>query len=155
MLALFRSYNKNALQKFTPAIVFVLAALNFLFYFFNKQSQFTLPFMAIVGYTTFAVLFGLFVNEGVEGNNKLVNIIFNNKILKFFGRISYGLYVFHWPLHLLALPYLLKGLANYIHNENLLLIAGASLTTVGAIIISVISYYYFESFFLRLRKRQS
>ena len=155
MLALLRNFNKDALQKFTPLIVFTLASFNFLFYFFNKQTEFTLPFMAIVGYTTFAVLFGLLVNEGVEGKNKVINFIFDNSIFKFFGRISYGLYVFHWPLHLLALPYLIKWLSIYLHDEKFILIASACLTTLAGIIVSAISYRYFESFFLRLKKRVS
>lgn len=153
MLALFRIINRESLSKYTPAIVFSLAGLNFLFYFFNKQAQFTLPFMAIIGYTTFAILFALLVNEGVKENNKIINVIFNNTILKIFGRISYSLYVFHWPLHLLALPYLLGFFENYISQKNLLLIFCASITTIAGIILSFISYTFFESFFLRLKKR--
>lgn len=155
MLALFRKINKKALYKFTPVIVFTLAGLNFLFYFFNRQAQFSLPFMAIIGYTTFAALFGFLINEGVEENNKVIKIIFTNRILRFFGRISYSLYVFHWPLHLLTFPILLNWLSSYISNSNFLQIGGAIITTLAGIGLSIISYYYFELPFLRLKKRVS
>jgi peptidoglycan/LPS O-acetylase OafA/YrhL len=154
MLALVRRFNKDGLQKTTPFIIFSLALFNFLFYFLNKESEFTLPFMAVVGYTTFAVLFGLLVNEGVKGNNRVINFIFDNKILRYFGKISYGLYVFHWPLHLLSLPFIIKGLSKYLEG-NFLLIVSASITTLAGILLSIISYYYFESFFLNIKKRIS
>jgi peptidoglycan/LPS O-acetylase OafA/YrhL len=155
MLALIRSFNKKALQKAIPIIILSLAAFNFLFYFFNRQVQFTLPFIAIVGYTTFAVLFGLLVNEGINGNNKVINFIFNNRLLKFFGQISYSLYVFHWPLHLLTFPIILNWLSLYISNFDFLQIISAIITTVAGIGLSIISYYYFELPFLRLKKRLS
>jgi peptidoglycan/LPS O-acetylase OafA/YrhL len=155
MLALLRTFNKNGLNKFTPAIVFTLAGLNFLFYFFNEKTQFTLPFMAIVGYTTFAVLFALLVNEGVEGKSKVISIIFNNKILKFFGKISYSLYVFHWPLHLLILPYIIKWLSIYFDQKIYVLIVSASSTTLAGILLSVLSYHYFERYFIHLKRKLS
>jgi peptidoglycan/LPS O-acetylase OafA/YrhL len=114
-----------------------------------------LPFIAIVGYTTFAVLFGLLVNEGINGNNKVINFIFNNRLLKFFGQISYSLYVFHWPLHLLTFPIILNWLSLYISNFDFLQIISAIITTVAGIGLSIISYYYFELPFLRLKKRVS
>jgi peptidoglycan/LPS O-acetylase OafA/YrhL len=155
MLALLRTFNKKGLKKFTPAIVFTLAGLNFLFYFFNKKTQFTLPFMAIVGYTTFAVLFALLVNEGVEGKSKVISIIFNNKILKFFGKISYSLYVFHWPLHLLILPYIMKWISISLDQRIYVLIVSASLTTLAGILLSILSYRYFERYFIRLKGKLS
>lgn len=154
MLALIRFFNKEGLQRATPFIVFLLALFNFLFYFLNKQSEFTLPFMAVVGYTTFAVLFGLLVNEGVKENNRVINFIFGNRLLRYFGKISYGLYVFHWPLHLLTFPFIMKWLSKYLEG-NLMLILSASITTLAGILVSTISYYYFESFFLGIKKRIS
>lgn len=151
MLALIRIFNRTALQKLIPLIVFTLAGVNFIFYFFNKQTDFTLPFMAIVGYTTFAVLFGLLINEGIKGNNKFVNIVFNNKPLRFFGKISYGLYVFHWPFYLLANPVLIEQLGKYFKGD-LPLILSASISTIASIALSTFSFYYFESFFLKMKK---
>ena len=153
MLALIRIFNKDFLRKFTPFIVFTLAALNFLFYFFNKKSEFTLPFMAIVGYTTFAVLFGLLVNQGIERNNKLIMTLFDNRLLKFFGRISYSLYVFHWPIHLLAFPYIMIWVSNYVQDQMASKTLSALISTLVGIFISAISFRYFESFFLNLKKK--
>jgi peptidoglycan/LPS O-acetylase OafA/YrhL len=152
MLALFRSFSKGSLKKLTPIIVFVLAGFNFLFYFFNEKTQFTLPFLAIIGYTTFAVLFALLINEGVEGNNKVINFIFKNRILKLFGKISYGLYVFHWPIHLILLPYFVKWFAGFFENQIFLLAISSSATTLISISISICSFYFYERIFMRLKK---
>lgn len=150
MLALWRSFSRESLTKLTPIIVFALAGFNFMFYFFNEKTQFTLPFLAIIGYTTFAVLFALLINEGVDGNNKVVNLIFKNRILQSFGKISYGLYVFHWPIHLMLLPFFLKCLSS-VFDQQILLLAASSATTLISIFISICSFYFYERFFMRLK----
>jgi peptidoglycan/LPS O-acetylase OafA/YrhL len=152
MLALFRMFTNKSLKKITPVIVLILAGFNFLFYFFNEKTQFTLPFLAIIGYTTFAVLFALLVNEGVEQSNKIIIGVFENKILRFFGKISYGLYVFHWPIHLIFMPVFLKWLTNTWDKQNFLLVASASSTTLMGILISIVSFYFYERFFMTFKK---
>lgn len=152
MLGLFRLFNRTSLKKLTPIIVFALAGFNFLFYFFNEKTQFTLPFLAIIGYTTFAVLFALLINEGVEGNNRAINYIFNNRILKSFGKISYGLYVFHWPIHLILMPFFLTWFSSFFDHQIFLLAISSSATTLISIFISICSFYFYERFFMRLKK---
>ena len=152
MVALLRFSGTFSLKKYIPYIVLMLAVFNFLFYFSDRQSEYGLPFLAIIGYSTFAVLFGLLVNEGVEENNRLVNSIFNNRILKFFGRISYGLYVFHWPIHLLLFPVFLKWMETGLTQENTPQILSSLLTTLIAIILAATSYKHFESIFIRMKK---
>lgn len=142
MLALLRQFNSEFLKKYTSVIVFALAGLNFLFYFINKEFGFTFPFKAMIGYTTFAVLFGILVNEVVDNKHKIVSAIFENRLLKFFGRISYGLYIFHWPVYLIF-----KG--HFSISNNLI---QSAIPTIIAIIISVISYEFFEKKFLSLKK---
>lgn len=152
MLALFRSFSYYTLRKYTLLIVLLFAAFNFLFYFFNRQSEYGLPFLAIIGYTTFAVLFGLLVNEGIE-SSKFIDAVFNNRILKFFGDISYGLYIFHWPVHLLLFPFSIKWITIYFtQTVSLAQFLSSLLTSLIAILISYLSYRYYENFFLNLKK---
>ncbi len=152
MVALIQRININFFKKYTTVIVLVFAILNFLFFFINRKYQFTFPYLALVGYTTFAMMFGLLVNETVSGKTKLINYIFSIRILKFFGKISYGLYIFHWPLYLLLHPYLyswVSGHTNALPGQ----FAVSVIVTLAAIILSWISYRYFENYFLRLKER--
>jgi peptidoglycan/LPS O-acetylase OafA/YrhL len=152
MLALVVKIAPKFLEKSTTVIVLILAGFNFLFYFFNRYYDFTFPYLAIVGYTTFAILFALLVNEGIGGRNKLINFIFNNPLMKFFGRISYGLYIYHWPVYLLARATLQKWSANNVAFINPQILA-AFLSLCIAILISIISYRYFESIFFKWKQK--
>jgi peptidoglycan/LPS O-acetylase OafA/YrhL len=156
MLALLMQINPAFLKKHTTLIVLLMAAVNFGFYFLNDQHSFTLPYLAFVGYTTFAVLFGILVFEAATGGVKIINFIFNNTILRFFGKISYGLYVFHWPVYILLFSFFQKHIFNKTPMTSVAAeIASAIMVTIVAVVLSVISYRYFEKPFLKLKKKYS
>jgi peptidoglycan/LPS O-acetylase OafA/YrhL len=152
MLAVFRTINAKAIPRYFTFIVLALAALNFIFYFFNKQNQFSFPYLAIVGYTTFAIIFVLLVNEAVQGENVVVNKIFSFPLLRFFGIISYGLYVFHWPVYLILAPKLQKLLANNMSFANASIVSSIVATGVS-ILLALASFHFFEKKFLLLKKK--
>ena len=156
MLALMMSINPGFLKKYTWVIVLVLVVMNFVFYFINTRQSYQLPYLAIVGYTTFAALFGFFVYEAVHGKSKVIGFLFNNRILKFFGKISYGLYVYHWPVYLLLFPFL----KNLFFSPNsgsyrIAEVGSAVIVTIVAVVLSVLSYRFFEKPFLNLKRRYS
>jgi peptidoglycan/LPS O-acetylase OafA/YrhL len=127
--------------------------MNSVFYFINKEYHFTYPYLAIVGYTTFAMLFAIVVHEAIQGENKLINFLLNIRPLKFFGKISYGLYVFHWPVYLILYGWVeekVRSIATLSEN-NLVIVVSILLTTIG-ILISIISFYTFERYFLKKKK---
>jgi peptidoglycan/LPS O-acetylase OafA/YrhL len=151
MIALMRQINLSFLKNYTYIIVLFLAAINFIFYFFNSNHQFSFPYLAVVGYTTFAGMFGLLVNEAVMGEIKIINIVLGFSLLKFFGRISYGLYVYHWPIYLLFAPSLkvwIQDNFSFVHPG----ITASVICLLIAIGISVLSYKYFESIFIRMKR---
>jgi peptidoglycan/LPS O-acetylase OafA/YrhL len=152
MIALLLRINPLFLKKYTPWIVLFFAILNFAFFFINRSYQFSFPYLALAGYSTFGMMFGLLVNEAVSGETKLINKLFNIPLLKFFGRISYGFYIFHWPVYLLMKPWLgrqFSGIANAAAREFII----AVIATLVAIMVSWISFRYYESYFLKLKKR--
>lgn len=154
ILALLIVVNPEFLKKYTFIIVLILAAINFGFYFINDHHSFSLPYLAFVGYTTFAVLFGILVHEAITGQSKIINLIFNNSILKFFGKISYGLYVYHWPVYILLFPFFSKlFLKTGIFSLRIAELGSACITTVIAVILSLFSYHYIERFFLKYKDR--
>jgi peptidoglycan/LPS O-acetylase OafA/YrhL len=75
--------------------------------------------------------------------------------LIYLGKISYGLYVFHWLMLevVFLVPYLLSGQHNYVRS-SLPVFAAKSLVAFGAtIVVAALSYRFFESPFLALKKR--
>jgi len=154
ILALLMYSYSGAIKKYITIVVLVLALLNFAFYFINLRHVSKLPYLAFIGYTTLAMLFGILVYEGVAGKSKIINFIFGNAVMKFFGKISYGLYVYHWPVYILLFSFFTDLLTSKINiSTRIAEICSGIIVTVAGIIISVISYQYFEKPFLKLKNR--
>lgn len=151
MVALLRISRPAFLDNQMPYIVGGFALLNFVFYFINRQYQYSYPYLALAGYSTFAMVFGLLVHEAVSGENKLISRLFSWSPLRFFGRISYGFYIFHWPVHLLVVPAITPLLSAAVSGRTLSLVA-ALVSTLIAVLVSWLSLRYIESYFLRLKK---
>jgi len=153
MLAILQFMRSRFINKYFTGLILLLAAMNFVFYFVNKEFNFTYPYLAIVGYTTFAMLFAIIVHEVIQGNNKFFNFILNIKPLKFFGKISYGLYIFHWPVYLMLYDWVDKIVRPMVNiSENNLTILVSILLTIIGVLISIISFYTFERYFLKKKK---
>lgn len=152
MIALLQRINSGFLSKNTSIVVFCFALGNFAFYFINRKYAFSFPYLAIAGYTTFAMTFGLLVNEAVTNGTMLITRIFSWSLLRFFGRISYGLYVFHWPVYLILAPVFNQQFV-FPGNSTLTHLTTSLLTTGIAILLSLLSFRYYESYFLRLKDR--
>ena len=151
MVALLQKLNSRFLNKYTSAIVVFFAALNFLFYFINKNNNDSFSYLAMVGYTTFAMLFGLLIYHIVNGSATIFSFIFNFSALKQIGRISYGYYIIHWPLYLMTR----NALENW-SRDNIQIISplffASFVASVAAYLLGYLSYHYFEMRFLKLKK---
>lgn len=152
MVAVLVHYKKDFLKNHIALIISSLAILNFLFYFLNTSGN--LPYLAFIGYTTFAAMFGILVYELSYGKNSTLKKAFSIRPLRFLGRVSYGLYMFHWPIHYFLGPELLNQFSN---NPNIPGITAqlltACITTFVSIVCSFLSYRFFEKRFLIIKER--
>lgn len=151
MVALFQRINPKFISDYMAWIILSFAALNFGFYAINQQNNYSFPYLALVGYATFSILFGVLVHTIINNNSKFLIAVFDISILKFLGRVSYGTYIFHWPLYLLANPYMVKWFSQNIQSIPPYLISSISLTILS-FFLGWLSYRYFEMPFLRLKK---
>lgn len=93
----------------------------------------------------YAVFFGLMIT-GVAMNPR---ISIDTKVTKFFGKISYGLYMYHWMITIWVVKFLLKyEIENFMMNILVYLLV-FGLTTL----VSWISYHTFEKYFLDIKKK--
>jgi peptidoglycan/LPS O-acetylase OafA/YrhL len=77
--------------------------------------------------------------------------VFRTPVLRFFGKYSYGLYVFHSVLPMFYVP-LLKSLTQRLHPHAMGNVIN-SVTELGvAVGVSMLSYRYFEMPFLKLKR---
>jgi peptidoglycan/LPS O-acetylase OafA/YrhL len=152
LLAVLYNRYPQQLMKYSTAVVFSLAALNFIFFFVNREYEFRFPYLAIVGYTTFAVMFALLIQEAIQGQNTWMKKFLTLQPLRFFGKYSYGLYIWHWPIYLLFHKPVMQFLAGYVSTKDKSEIAAACLLTALAVPVSVASYHLYELPFLKLKK---
>lgn len=77
---------------------------------------------------------------------------FEGRVLRFFGKYSYGIYI----LHVLLLPILLarqRAAIEHLTHSKLLGVAGAGLSTLGlSVAAAVVSFNFYEKPFLRLKR---
>jgi peptidoglycan/LPS O-acetylase OafA/YrhL len=135
-------YSKFILPKFVQILIIVLTVI----YFSTSIFKDHLPDW---GYQCFSViLFSLFITELTKIK---INLLENNT-LKYFGKISYGIYMYH-PVIIQIIGFLYLKI---IQLQELPFVFSVLLfnilVIIGTLLVSHFSYKYFEGYFLRLKK---
>lgn len=94
----------------------------------------------------YSVLFAIIILNLAENKKSILNI--ENKIFNYLGRISYGLYMYHGIAIVIAIKLLLKL---EIYNNVIMYLFSIILT----IIISAISFHFYENKFIKLKLKYS
>lgn len=154
MLAYFVRYHRVFLEKWTLTFFYLSLTYIVAVLIFTHDLHFSNPYFAILGLTFLALLFGsvLILSISEFENNFLVRIL-TLKPLLFVGKISYGLYVFHWILYVFIKP----PLEAIIYSNLPYSIVSKVITslTIGIISLTLayFSFHYFEKRFLNLKKK--
>jgi peptidoglycan/LPS O-acetylase OafA/YrhL len=111
-------------------------------------------YFPVLGYTSFSILFALII--AVLVTNKGIGEFVNQKsrMLSFVGKISYGLYIYHWPIYLLFAAQLRLYITDtvYISDSSATVITGVMLI-LASVLLSTISYFSLEKYFLSIKTR--
>lgn len=82
--------------------------------------------------------------------NKRSVVSLENRVMDHSGKISYGIYMFHWPLCVIAAN-LFKRTGLWERSVELYQIPLLLTTFIFVYFVSSVSYRYFESYFLKLK----
>ncbi|MDX2359904.1 MAG: acyltransferase [Crocinitomicaceae bacterium] len=121
-----------------------LKPLNLLFVILPFALWFGNVNFSYVQFPVYSLLFGYMITILIDGN---YTFIFESRIFKFLGKISYGIYMYHWILMLLFVELFAKQLEGGWLGSLVFYIS----TIVGTIVIAYLSHKYIESFFLKLK----
>jgi peptidoglycan/LPS O-acetylase OafA/YrhL len=77
---------------------------------------------------------------------------FQNGILRFFGKYSYGIYVFHYSITGLLQRPLRSFFTSHFHSKALSVILQAGIAGVVSVLVALLSYHLYEKHFLRLKR---
>lgn len=131
---------KNIIKIILPGVIvlplvagmYFLSRRYFILSEITGQSLLGIFFFSIIG-----VL--IFLSE-----DNLINRFLASKILRFFGKISYGIYVWHVLIIMILDRYLITGF----------LVVDIMLPLVLTILVAHLSYRYYEDIFLRLKDKK-
>ena len=98
----------------------------------------------------YAVLFSISIWNISENEKVKVNI--DIPVLKFLGKISYGIYMYHWIIVTLLMKYFLAYFSTNNFTSNFVLYTASLSVTI---FVATISYLYFEKWFLGIKDRFS
>jgi peptidoglycan/LPS O-acetylase OafA/YrhL len=111
----------------------------------------TIPFITTIGYTLLAIVFACALHLTLQPGHPLARLC-TLPSLRWMGKISYGLYIIHMPVRTIIGGRLEVGAARLWPNFQTLI--GWSVPWFCfflSLFLSVISFRYYESFFLRLK----
>jgi peptidoglycan/LPS O-acetylase OafA/YrhL len=122
---------------------------------FNRVTQvITLALLTVLIGFGYQFKYMHFEIYGVLFSIMVINLAFNpktllkleNPVFNYLGKISYGIYMYHF----IALTITIRILQHYTFLNNFAIYSLGFITTIG---LSALSYHFFESWFLTIKKR--
>jgi len=101
------------------------------------------------GLLPLATLFGSFIVVAMTYSYNFVGKIVQNGALCYIGRVSYGLYIFHWPLIYFLLPRMVYPHDGFFSRQIVFFLTVGSISLLAA----SLSFRYFEQPILRIKNR--
>lgn len=113
------------------------------------------PFFTSGGFLALEIAFASILFLAINERENIIKKITHSSFLKATGKISYGMYIFHWPVFLLSFSFINK-LLSYLHlilPASCIQIINALVSIIISYAISYVSFRFFESKFLKLKSK--
>jgi peptidoglycan/LPS O-acetylase OafA/YrhL len=125
--------------------------------FITQQIDKSNPFFTTIGRTALALSFCYLMWGCLSFPNNRVVRFFSSDIFSFIGKISYGIFIFHWPVFFAGFALLNKLMlkTGWQLTATSTLLLNALLSVLITFIFSYLSFRYYESFFLKWKKKYS
>jgi peptidoglycan/LPS O-acetylase OafA/YrhL len=121
-------------------VLVAIVALSLLSFYWWRSEE-------AIDFRIYCVLFSIVVVNGALNPRNIYRL--ETPVLNFLGKISYGIYMYHMMCIGIAFAIVRSMTANVVLQNALLYILSVGLT----VLVSWLSFYYFESFFLKLKPK--
>lgn len=148
---LIRSCDRQAMIRQSRWILVAAAASLTGLVVFNGNLGYHTRSMTVFVYPFLAIIFACILLRALQPGT-LYDGLGNLRILRFFGRYSYGMYIYHQILSPYTGRYL-GTLQRLLHSILWGGLAYVGLVLCGTTVVSVLSYEFYESKFLKLKSR--
>lgn len=154
IIAIWNFFRNSSLIVFYKYLTFITLTITLILMICTKIQIINLPYFRFIGYTTIPVCLGWLIIISIRKKNNTLKAFLENHYLKKVGKISFGLYMYHWPIFLLLRIYLtpqfqfLKEINNFFPELIIALI-----TLILSLLISFVSFTFLERKMLELRNK--
>jgi peptidoglycan/LPS O-acetylase OafA/YrhL len=111
----------------------------------------TSPWIATIGYSIIAACSASLVFLALQESSG-VSRVFDHRVLRFFGRYSYGLYIYH-GIYFVYLRHLAGSIQKVVYSQPLAQMLDVTFGFGLSIALAMLSYHYVEAPILRLKSR--
>jgi peptidoglycan/LPS O-acetylase OafA/YrhL len=132
-------------------ILLVSASLLAILLYFAHGPDATSPWISTIGYSAIGACSACVIYLAQQGSS-WVATLFDQPFLQFFGRYSYGLYVFH-GLYFVYLRHLSGTVEHRLHSGLLAQLLIIAFGFILSIALALLSYHFFEAPILKLKRR--
>jgi peptidoglycan/LPS O-acetylase OafA/YrhL len=152
LCALLRTSARQRVLELAPRVLaFCAAILLCAAFFYHGLVWETNFFVPTLGFSLVGISSAALIAMTLRPNSKTQRL-FQNKTLRFFGKYSYGLYVFHYSLEAMLTQRVRLVVDSHFHSKALGVLAGACTVLIASILVSLLSFHFYEARFLRLKK---
>jgi peptidoglycan/LPS O-acetylase OafA/YrhL len=152
LAALMRTSARELALRIAPFVFaagsLLILCMGIIFRGLQWQNNITVP---TLGFSIIAITFAALIAMTLQERSRTQRA-FSNSVLRFFGRYSYGIYVFHYSVaEIVGLP--VRRWANlHFHSKAFAVLSGAAAVVCVSIALALISYHLYEKRFLRLKR---
>lgn len=134
-----------------PWLTLLCALVLFLYIVLNRNAEKNNAFISGGGYTIIALMYAGLLMLTLLKKYKIINLVTSLSFLRFTGKISYGMYIFHWPIFLSGFILLnkLSAYLKYSLDNNTIHFINVVICLPATYLLSSLSYKFFESYFLK------
>ena len=108
-------------------------------------------FVNTFGYSIIAITFASLIAATIA-RPFWTRIALENNFMRFFGKYSYGIYVFHYSLDVALTAPIRHWLLPVVHSKLLTVLLGGFVVALLSVAIALISYHAYEIQFLKLKR---
>ncbi len=145
---------EDILNKINSIFKIVIGTILLIYTYYLPNVNF-IGYNQVIIYTIIAIGFLLIVDGIIKDKSKWSKRILGNPVLCYFGKISYGLYIYHIILIQLIITFITKYKIINLENYTISWVIYFVIVLLSTIFISCLSYELYEKKFLKLKKNFS
>jgi peptidoglycan/LPS O-acetylase OafA/YrhL len=151
LCALLQTSARQRVLQLAPRIFALGAAILFVAAIHYRGLTWENFFVPTFGFSIVGISFAALIAMALRPAST-TQLFFQNSTLRFFGKYSYGLYVFHYSVQGVLSRPARQFVDAHLHFKVLGVISGASIAFVVSILVALLSYHFYEAPLLKLKR---